>query len=111
MNLTFVAFALIAVIIAAYGFWRDSQQKDYLQEHGIRTSGIVIHNKFCFGRICVFRPIIQFQTQQGRTIEALDQHGPAMAIPRFSKGTKVMLVYEEENLTIFRVLSEGNIFP
>lgn len=37
-------------------------------------------------------------------IETEDLNGWAMAIPRFSKGEKVALIYEEDNPTNFKLV-------
>lgn len=80
------------------------QQISSLKQHGIRTYGVVVRNKFLLGDPSVFRPLIRFTTQQGVVIEALERHGLAMAIPRFSKGEKVNVLYENDNPVNFKII-------
>jgi hypothetical protein len=110
MDWNWIIWILIVAAFAIRAWLKDLKRSENLKMSGIRTQGIVVRNKFCWGRMCVTRPIIQFQTQQGKTIEALDQNGAALAVPRFSKGTRVMLIYKEEDPTDFDISSEGNLF-
>ena len=102
---------LFGVVFITIFIWRLRQEfirKRKLQLTGIRTSGIILSNKICWGRITVVRPIVQFQTVEGHTMELMDRHGVAMVFPRFSKGTKVVLLYDPANPANFNILSTGN---
>ena len=104
MNWFFIIWALLAAGLAVRGFFKEKSRAENLRLHGIRTSGLVIRNKFHLSRISVFRPVIQFQTQQGEINETEDLNGWAMAVPRFSKGEKVALIYEEDSPTNFKLV-------
>ncbi|GGF07916.1 DUF3592 domain-containing protein [Hymenobacter cavernae] len=104
MNWFFTIWALVIIGMATRHIFKEKLRTKNLRLHGIRAQGVVIRNKFHLSRISVFRPVIQFQTQQGEVIEADDLHGWAMAIPRFSKGEKVTVLYEEGNPTNFELV-------
>jgi hypothetical protein len=102
MDWLFSDWGLVVCVLIARAIQKASREKKRLQQHGIRTQGIVIRNKFSWGRISVFRPIIRFTTTTGQGIEAVEYSGLELAVPRFSKGEEVALIYEENNPLNFR---------
>ncbi|GAB3583810.1 DUF3592 domain-containing protein [Hymenobacter daeguensis] len=108
MDTEFIVVGICVAALFAWAIYQDSKRKNKLAASGIRTYGTVIRNKICWGRIIVVRPIIEFQTADAQTIVALDKHGTAFAFPRFSKGQKVLLVYDPVNPTDFDILSSGS---
>ena len=99
--------ALIALALVFFGKIKDWDEAQY-RKHGVQAHGIVLRNQLCWGRNSVMRPLVRFTTQQGNIIEALDKNGLALAIPRFSEGEKILLVYQKSNPHDFRIISQGS---
>ncbi|WP_324679002.1 DUF3592 domain-containing protein [Hymenobacter sp. GOD-10R] len=108
MSWDFIIIGFMAVATLVFALYREETRTSQLKEHGIKTKGIVLKNKFHLSRASVFRPIVQFKTEQGQIIEAEDMNGIAIAIPRFSKGEEIILLYEEANPRNFTILSSAN---
>jgi hypothetical protein len=106
-----ISYAFLAVcagwgaIHTVVNIFKSMQQRKQLQLCGVQAQGVVVGNKFILSRVASsFRPVIRFQTQVGQSIEAVDYSGWAMAIPRFSKGTKVVVRYDPLDPTNFERL-------
>ena len=111
MSWFYIAWAVLIIGLAIRSGIQEYLKRKRSRSASIRVQGIVIRNNFHPSQeVSVFRPVIRFQTRQGEIIEAEDQHGLALAVPRFSAGTKVVISYEETNPANFRILSEGNLF-
>ena len=103
----FVALLIGAILLVVLSKAKD-KEIEWFHENGVRTQGNVVKNTFCWGRISVTRPVVQFITEQGETIESLDENGLALAVPRFSVGQKIILIYEKSNPHNFRIITSGN---
>ena len=97
----------IAVLLILIGKAKDTDDKLFRQ-NGIQTQGIIVENKLCWGQITVIRPIVKFTTQQGEVIQAMDENGLALAIPRFIKGQNIVLIYSKANPRNFRIMTSGD---
>jgi hypothetical protein len=97
----------IAILLVLFGKAVDFENEKFCQNAG-RAQGLVVENKICWGRIIVVRPIVRFITQQGEIVQAIDEKGLAMAIPRFSKGQNITLLYNKENPYDFRIITNGD---
>jgi hypothetical protein len=84
-----------------------AHSEEVFRRNGTQVQGQVIKNQFCLGENSVFRPVVQFTTAEGAQITALDEHGMALAVPRFSVGQKVLLVYAKDNPQNFRIQTSG----
>lgn len=102
MDWFYVVWGIGAAVVIGRGMYKESQRNKQLQQRGIQTVGIVVRNKFIFGSVSVFRPVIRFTTTTGEVIEAIDYSGWAAAFPRFSKGEKVSIIYERGNPLNFK---------
>jgi len=107
INWFFIGVALFIVTKLIIGARNKMLRVDALQRNGIRTQGIVLKNRLMLGRISVVRPVIQFTTLAGAVIEATDVNGTAMIIPKFAKGQRVTLFYQEDNPSNFTITSNG----
>ncbi|WP_151088539.1 DUF3592 domain-containing protein [Hymenobacter baengnokdamensis] len=110
ISYTFLAgCAVVGGIRAVRRITNDIRQGKQLQVRGVQTQGTVVRNKLVLSKATssftpVIRPVICFKTEEGETIEAVDYSGWAMAVPRFSKGTKVMVRYDPIDPTNFERL-------
>lgn len=93
----FVAGVFIIVL------FNRSRRNENLQATGSRTTGTLVRNQICWGRIIVVRPVIRFQTHAGQTVELLEKNGMALAIPRYSAGQSVQVIYNPTDPTDFRI--------
>ncbi|MCB2378992.1 DUF3592 domain-containing protein [Hymenobacter sp. BT635] len=101
---TFTILILVVMGTAAVvAYSRTKKHNARMQTHGVRVQGVVVRNKIQWGRITTVRPIVRFVTQEGQTIEALAAHGVASAIPGYSEGATVTVVYDRENPAEFEI--------
>jgi hypothetical protein len=100
------ALMLGALVLIIIGKAKD-EEVEWFRRNGIQTQGTVIENTICWGRIIVVRPVVQFTTEHDEIIQALDENGSALAMPRFTVGQKVTLIYEKSNPRNFRISSSG----
>lgn len=109
MNFVFNPFTLLtfAVIVAMFffAFYNAKKRDDRLQTNGVRAKGVVVRNKIKWGRTTVVRPIVRFETREGRTIEALYEHGVALAVPRYPEGAAVTILYDALNPHDFNIVA------
>ncbi|GAA4380513.1 DUF3592 domain-containing protein [Hymenobacter koreensis] len=99
---------LILAIMAAmliYAFYSAEKRKERLRVNGQYAQGIVVKNKIIWGRITVVKPVIRFEIQDGRIIEALYEHGVALAVPRHPKGATVTILYDAMNPDDFDIVA------
>ncbi|UYZ60754.1 DUF3592 domain-containing protein [Hymenobacter latericus] len=96
--IAFLALFIWAVV-------RGEQHSRRLREAGARTKGVIIGNKLDIGRISVIRPIVRFETNTGKIVEAEDKNGVATLVPAYRKGAVVNVVYNEANPLDFEILS------
>lgn len=109
MSEEFVLATVGVVLLVGLTLWLSKRRADQLRATGVWTRGEVISHRIHAGRTTVLRPVVRFETKTGKVIEAEDTNGVAYAIPRFSQGTMVRLVYEETNPHNFQIESQGNI--
>jgi hypothetical protein len=102
----FAALALGAVLLIIIGKAKD-EEAEFFRKNGIRTQATIMENVTCWGRIIVVIPVVLFTTENNVPIQAMDEHGHALAVPRFTVGQGVILVYEKSNPQNFRILSSG----
>ncbi|QNE40416.1 DUF3592 domain-containing protein [Hymenobacter sp. NBH84] len=101
---TLVSFAAVAAMMA-FALYNAKKRDDRLQTNGVRARGVVVRNKIKWGRTIVVRPIIRFETREGRTIEALYEHGVALAVPRYPEGSTVAVLYDPVNPHDFSIIA------
>ena len=103
----FLILLVAAALLVFIGKVKDTEDEAFRQ-NGIQTRGIIIENQLCWGESSVVRPVVQFTTKSGEVVQALDENGMALAVPRFSKGQNIMLIYNRENPHDFRIMTNGN---
>ena len=101
-----VGITAIGALLLLIGKGVDFTDKEF-RKNGVQTQGLVVKNIFHLGRLSHFRPVVRFESQDGKVIEAEDTHGVAYAIPRFSKGATINLIYIKSNPEDFRITSRG----
>ncbi|MBC6610685.1 DUF3592 domain-containing protein [Hymenobacter sp. BT507] len=101
---TVLSFAAIAAILVV-AFYNARKRENRLQTNGVRARGVVVRNKIKWGRTTVVRPIIRFETREGQTIEALYEHGVALAVPRYPEGSAVTVLYDPANPRDFSIIA------
>jgi hypothetical protein len=97
----------VSVLLIVSGKTIDFENGVFRQ-NSIQTKGVIVKNKSCLGRITVIRPVVQFTTHNGEVVQALDESSSALAIPRFSEGQQIVLIYNKENPYDFRIVSNGH---
>lgn len=103
----FITLLVGAILLVVVGKAKD-QEMEWFRKNGIRVQGTVVRNTLSWGRVSVTRPVVRFTTENGETIEFLDENGLALAVPRFSVGQKITLIYEKSNPQNFRIITSGN---
>ena len=107
-SLVFTLFAFLFIEIFIWGLYHQAQLVDELRQSGGRAQGVILRNKIHWGRITVVRAFVQFHTEDGQLVEAEDELGTAMAIPKFSAGQQVGLYYDKNNPKRFVIVTPGN---
>ncbi|MGI4886142.1 MAG: hypothetical protein ACRYFR_14390 [Janthinobacterium lividum] len=102
-----IALLFGAIILVVLGKAKDKEM-EWFKQNGVRVQGTVVKNTFFWGRVSVVRSVVRFTTEHGEIIEALDENGAAMAIPKFAIGQKVFLIYDKSNPHNFRIITNGN---
>lgn len=97
-------FIGLAVLLLAAAYRAAKKHYDRMRAHGVRVPGVVVRNELQWGRTTTVRPVVRFVTQDGQTIEALDEHGTALAVPSYLAGASVTVLYDRENPSRFEVL-------
>lgn len=95
-----------AALLVVVGKSKDAEDAEF-RLTAIRTQGVVVENQICWSESTVVRPVVRFTTEQGEVVQALDEHGMALAVPRFAQGQSVVLLYNKYSPTDFRILSSG----
>ncbi|UOR05652.1 DUF3592 domain-containing protein [Hymenobacter aerilatus] len=101
---TILIFIAVAAMLL-FTLYNTKERDDRLQTNGVRARGVIVQNKIKWGSTTVVRPIIRFETQDGRTIEALHEHGVALAVPRYPEGTTVTVLYDPVNPRDFSIIA------
>jgi hypothetical protein len=108
MNPFYFPLILIAIVTLLVMFSKAIDfENEKFRQNAIQTQGLIVENKTCWGRIVVVRPVVRFTTQQGEVVQALDENGLALAIPRFTEGQNIVLLYNKENPRDFRIVTSG----
>jgi hypothetical protein len=100
---TVFILAVMVTVLLIVGL-RAKRHHDRMHTHGVRVQGVVVRNKIKWGRNTTVRPIVQFITLDGQTIEAESIYGVAFALPRYPKGVAVTVLYNRENPLEFDIV-------